>query len=163
MGKLINKTNYGYEDGAPLSSYTALNTKVTEIEAALNTSAGSNVIAVVPVESRMVFGGTITGTNKSSIIFTVQVFKDLSAANNITVTICKANIRTVEGEYVGSGSYVTNGYDFLSNYEVSVVSYSAHLLTVRIYADSGFNVTALNNTPLAVELNGLSISAYVPT
>jgi len=114
--------------------------------------------------TRFEFAGVLTGSNKE-IYFTVPLRHTVSSKPSVTAL--KANIRaytttsTTSGLYIvgTSGGYVEGGVDLMdsSNDKVDVQSYSQNMVTIKIKSGDAANYGGLNNMPVNVEVNLLTL------
>jgi len=103
-----------------------------------------------------VVGGRISNSQKE-LRFSVplpQYVIDLTP----TITTLKLNVRTADGGYLLTSSYVAGGYDVLtdSNLTVSCWLSTKNLLTVEIDASTAWNTT--NNTVQSVDVVDMIVS-----
>lgn len=102
-----------------------------------------------------VVGGRVSNSQKE-LRFSVPLPKFVANLTP-TVTVCKLNVRTSDGGYLLSNSYVTGGYDVLADntLTVSCSMASSNLITIDIDKSTAWSVT--NNTPQTVDIVDLEI------
>ena len=108
--------------------------------------------------NREYFGGGYLTSSKEKVQFTIPVDKSLANISTITVKALKGNFRSVAGGYIGASSeFVSGGYDYYSdsNYTFEVIKCSDNLVSILVQKSSDYDAT--NNTPVAIEINELSL------
>lgn len=103
--------------------------------------------------------GYLTGGSKD-IPFNIILPAIIHPLSSVSITRLSCSIRTVNGLYIGSGSYVAGGYDFIAdpNFVVEVYGILKNRVCIRIRSNTTLGGGQINNTPLTVEINKLTIN-----
>lgn len=131
-------------------------------------SGATRMVQFVSPGERLVVNGFISN-NKKTVVFSVPSVRTLNGvapASTPSVTSCKATIRTVVGDYVG-GYKETGGHEFVTSADAVIAEAGVSgnyygksndsFLTIRIRGDSPFSTSAANNTPVSVDIFGLTV------
>lgn len=104
--------------------------------------------------------GTLTGGGRSILVM-IPVDVSLEGVKKIEIDSFKANIRGVNGSYMGSSAFVNGGYKYYPNYRYELIAVQAignHHIGFQIRRDTAFD--APNNTPLAVSVGEFSVRLH---
>ena len=103
-----------------------------------------------------VAGGYIT-QNTTRVYFSVTLPKFINGLN-VSITNMRLNVRNSAGGYVFSSSFVTGGYDVLSDNTLTLTTIlnSDNMVTFYIEKTSALNGT--NNTPVGVQIHDITFA-----
>ena len=101
-------------------------------------------------------GGILTNSG-NRLQFSIPLPKFIPNLN-VAVTGLKINVWIADGGYAIGNSYVTGGYNILTDNTITVTTTIAtgNMLNIRLDKTSEFNGT--NNTPISVQINELTLS-----
>lgn len=102
--------------------------------------------------------GMITSGGKE-LDFTIPLGKSAAMMKSVTITELKLNVRNSSGGYALASSYVSGGYNVLTDSAITIktgLRTNSNMLYVQLNKTSAYNAT--NNTPLAVRIDSMKFT-----
>lgn len=105
--------------------------------------------------NRLILSGMLTNSAKE-VWFTVPLPKSMGSLTP-TVSTLKLNIRIASGGYLLTNSYVTDGYDIMTDANLSIIATKStdNMLTIEITNSTAWSAT--NNTPVIIAVENIVI------
>ena len=106
--------------------------------------------------NRILATGMITNSAKE-VWFSITLPKVINPDVTPTLTALGLNVRKTSGGYIFTNSFVSGGYDVLSDSNLTVTTYQPTDNTLTIEIESASSLGETNNTPLVVAIENIEV------